>query len=99
MSTEQTTVTLVMPAVIANVTGGERERNVNLPAPATIKALLDQVSGEFPVFGRRVRNEVGEIRRYVNIFLGKRNIRNAQGQDTVLTSGDRVTIVQSVAGG
>ena len=99
MTTEKITVTLVMPAVLANVTGGERERNVPLAVPATARALLDTVSAEFPVFGRRVRNETGYVRRYVNVFIGKTNIRSAQGQDTLLSHGDRVTIVQSVAGG
>lgn len=99
MTTENLTVTLVLPAVLADVTGGQRERAVELAHPATAKALLDTVGAEFPVFGRRVRNESGEVRRYVNVFIGRTNIRNAQGQGTLLSDGDRVTIVQSVAGG
>jgi molybdopterin converting factor small subunit len=47
----------------------------------------------------RVVDEKGEVRRFVNIYVGGEDIRFLQNQQTPLKSGDEVSIVPAIAGG
>ncbi|WP_309081828.1 MoaD/ThiS family protein [Zhihengliuella sp.] len=95
-------VTVRVPAVLAAGLGGRREVDVPYDAdagPPSVRRLLDVLAEEYPRFGRRVRDERGEVRRYVNVFVGADNIRDLSGQDTAVPAGTDVLVVQSVAGG
>jgi molybdopterin converting factor small subunit len=93
------TVTVVVPAVLAEHTGDRRELEVPVQEPATVAQLLDAVARDFPVFGRRVRNETGAIRRYVNCYLDGEDIRTLAGTGTRVRPGQQLMIIKSVAGG
>ena len=41
----------------------------------------------------------GEVRRFVNIYVGGEDIRFLQNQQTPLKAGDEVSIVPAIAGG
>ena len=43
--------------------------------------------------------EAGEIRPYVNVFVGSDDVRSISGLDTPLSDGDVVSIIPAVAGG
>lgn len=47
----------------------------------------------------RILTPEGELRPYVNIFVGERNVRHLQGLLTPLNDGDVVAIIPAVAGG
>lgn len=47
----------------------------------------------------RVLTPEGELRPFVNIFVGERNIRRLDGLQTRLADGDVVSIIPAVAGG
>lgn len=92
-------VTLQVPAVLAPAVGGRRVFEVECDAGATVGAVLDAVSAQFPVFARRVRDETGRVRRFANVFVGRDNIRDLAGLDTPAPDGTRIMVIQSVAGG
>lgn len=51
-------------------------------------------------FQRRIIDgATGKPRRFINIFVNGKNIRNLQGLDTKLTEGDEVRLIPTVAGG
>jgi molybdopterin synthase sulfur carrier subunit len=52
-----------------------------------------------PVLRRRLTDEQGAIRRHVNVYLHNDNVRDLDGLDTLLTDGDELLILPSVAGG
>jgi molybdopterin converting factor small subunit len=39
------------------------------------------------------------VRRHVNVFVNKSNVREREGLDTALAPGDVVTILPAVSGG
>jgi molybdopterin converting factor small subunit len=41
----------------------------------------------------------GELRPYVNVFVGAENVKSVSGLDTPVTDGDVVSIIPAVAGG
>ena len=47
----------------------------------------------------RIVTERGEVREYVNLFVGNENIRDAAGLATPVADGCEILIIPSVAGG
>ncbi len=85
----------VPPALRARVGG----RSKVTAAGRTIRELIDALDQQFPGLRFNLCYETGELRPYVNIFLGHENIRYLQGLDTPLSPGTTVAILPSVAGG
>ena len=52
-----TVVTVVVPSLLAKVTGEQRELNVPASGPRSVAEILDELARDYPVFNRRVRNE------------------------------------------
>ncbi|GAT87351.1 ThiS/MoaD family protein [Paenarthrobacter nicotinovorans] len=65
----------------------------------TVGQLLDSVTGDYPVLARRLRDETGALRRFVNIYVNGDEVRRLNGLETEVAAGQEVLIVQSVAGG
>jgi molybdopterin converting factor small subunit len=47
----------------------------------------------------RILTPEGELRPYVNVFVGERNARHLDGLATILAEGEVVAIIPAVAGG
>jgi molybdopterin synthase sulfur carrier subunit len=92
-------VRVLLPRLLSDCTGGRTSMSVDLPAPATVGALLDVLAMEHPVFDRRVRDETGELRRHVNVYVDGEEVRRLDGLATPVPPGAEVMVVQSVAGG
>ena len=93
------TIQIEVPSVLAAALGGNRRLEAHMPVGSSVRNLLDELDEAYPLFARRVRDERGQVRRYVNIFIGPDNIRSLQGLESVLPAGSTVMIMQSVAGG
>ena len=65
----------------------------------TVGAALAQVGASHPGFLQRVMQGEGELRPYVNVFVGSENVKSASGLDTPVRDGDVVSIIPAVAGG
>jgi molybdopterin converting factor small subunit len=91
-------VTVRLPAVLAELAGGERLLHV-APVPATVAALFDALATSHPALERRIRDESGALRRFVNVYVGESDVRGTGGQATALARGDEVWVLPSVAGG
>ena len=80
--------------------GGETTVSLDLAgSPITLAAVLDALSAAHPAVGRRLRDEAGELRRHVNLFVGSENARDLDGVDTVVGEGVEVTVLPAVSGG
>jgi len=90
-------VTLRLPSALADVAGG-RTLVVD-PAPPDVAALLDAVDAVNPALARRIRDETGAVRRFVNVYVDGDDIRHADGTATPLHDGCEVHVIPSVAGG
>ena len=72
---------------------------IELPPPVTVGAVLDAIGSAHPAVGRRLRDEVGMLRRHINVFVGTENARDLLGDDTVVPEGVEVAILAAVSGG
>ena len=60
---------------------------------------VESLLAQFPVMRPHLTNSQGELRPFVNIFLGRTNIRDLKGLVTPLTIDDKLNLVPSIAGG
>ena len=65
----------------------------------TVREVIAALDEMCPGLGFNLCYETGELRPYVNIFVGRANVRYLQGLDTPVPAGATLHILQSVAGG
>ncbi|MEV1146454.1 MoaD/ThiS family protein [Micromonospora sp. NPDC049799] len=90
-------VTVLLPGPLRGEAGGASRLTVT--AAGTLRAVLDEVAGEWPRLGRRIRDERGELRRYVNVYVDGEDCRHLGGLDTPVPADAEVQVLPSVAGG
>jgi molybdopterin converting factor small subunit len=92
------TVQVLLPGVLADLAGGAKHLDVTA-AGETVADLLDALAAEHPLLGRRLRDETGQVRRFVNVYVDGDDIRFQDGLATVVRDGGEVQVLPSVAGG
>jgi molybdopterin synthase sulfur carrier subunit len=89
-------VSVRVPTLLRSYTGGESEVSAD---GATLKEILDALDSSYPGIKGRVIDEQGQIRRFVNVYVGKDDVRFLDGLDTALLDGAEISIIPAVAGG
>jgi sulfur-carrier protein len=92
-------ISVLLPSVLQPLAGGQSILTAPADATVTVAGVLDTVTGGYPALSRRLRDETGKVRRYVNIYVNGNEIRRLQGLATEVSPGQEVLIIQSVAGG
>jgi MoaD family protein len=65
----------------------------------SVADALGALEQRFPQIRQRLRDDEGELRRFVNLYVNGEDIRFIGGLQTSLKSGDEVSIIPAVAGG
>ena len=91
-------VQVVLPGVLADLAGGTKHLALE-PAGETLADLLDTLAAQHPMLGRRIRDETGQVRRFVNVYVDGDDIRFQGGLTTPVRDGAEVQVLPSVAGG
>jgi sulfur-carrier protein len=87
-------VTIKIPAQLRNLTANEAETEVE---GTSVGEALDALYERYEGLRDRI-TEDGELRRFVNVYVGE-DIRFGEGLDTSVSDGDEITILPAVAGG
>ncbi len=90
-------VTVLLPGPLRGEAGGASRLTVT--ASGTLRAVLDEVADGWPRLGRRIRDERGELRRYVNVYVDGEDCRHLGGLDAPVGDAAEVQVLPSVAGG
>lgn len=88
-------VTVKIPSQLRAATGGQAELAAD---GATVGEVLDAVFAEHADLKERITDD-GEVRRFVNVYVGGEDIRFGEGLGTGVEDGGEVTILPAVAGG
>ncbi|MBE9062128.1 MoaD/ThiS family protein [cf. Phormidesmis sp. LEGE 11477] len=64
-----------------------------------ISELMDTLEAKFPGIKKRLCDDKGELRRFINFYVNSEDIRFLNNKETALKDGDEVSIVPAVAGG
>jgi molybdopterin synthase sulfur carrier subunit len=88
-------VTVRVPGSLRSLTCGERELVVRAH---TVRGAIDAIERLYPGIRDQLLDAQG-VRRFVNIFLGEKDIRFLDGLETRLEDGDELDLVPALAGG
>jgi MoaD family protein len=89
-------VTVKIPTQLRAAAGGASEAEVG---GETVGEVLDDLFERFGELRERISEDGGELRRFVNVYVGGEDIRFLDGLDTPVADGAEVTILPAVAGG
>ena len=90
-------VTVLVPGALRSESDGRGVLEVE--ASGTLRAVLDELDRSWPRLGRRLRDERGELRRYVNVYVDGADCRGLAGLDSAVGPAAEVQVLPSVAGG
>ena len=68
-------------------------------SPANLSELFAELDRQFPDLKPHLRDEAGETRRFLNIYVNEEDIRFLGGASYSFQDGDEVLLVPSIAGG
>lgn len=92
-------ITVRIPGVLRSTVNGQAHLQVEVADGGTIGDVLDTLSSDYPGLERRLRDERGVLRRYVNCYIDGEECRRIRGQDTPVTAASEIEVIPSVAGG
>ena len=88
--------TIKIPTPLRSYTGGQAEVTVQ---GLTVAEVLSSLVTAHPALRPHLFNNSGELRPFVNLFLGENNVNDLQGLQTPLDENARVLLIPSIAGG
>ncbi len=65
----------------------------------TVAGAVEGLMTQYPSLRPHLTNGDGQLRPFVNLFLGENNVRDLEGLDTPLGESDKLLLIPSVAGG
>lgn len=86
-----------IPTQLRTLTGGQPE--LLFDSVSDLRDLLAQIGSDYLELKERLLDDSGEVRRFVNIYVGEEDVRFLEGLDTELPAGSVVSILPAVAGG
>lgn len=88
--------TIRIPTPLRPYTNGQSDLIIS---GETVGQVLDNLVQQFPTLQTHLFNENGELRPFVNLFVGEENINDLQGIETPIKESDRILLIPSIAGG
>jgi sulfur-carrier protein len=89
-------VTVSIPTALRQYAGGNASIQL---ASGPIGQLLANLVEQHPQLGKQLYAEGGQLRSFVNIYVGDEDIRYLQGLETQVPEGETVSIIPAIAGG
>jgi len=89
-------VTVFIPSPLRQYAGGASKLSLSA---SDVRSALAQLERTHPALYRSVCDETDRVRRHVNVFVNSSHVRDLDGLDTSLASGDEITILPAVSGG
>ena len=89
-------VSVRIPTILRTYTGGESEVTAE---GGTLSAVLDDLEARFTGIRARILDDAGDIRRFVNVYVGNDDVRFLDGLATATPDGVQLSIIPAVAGG
>jgi len=91
-------ISVVLPQALAPYAQGTGTLDVGADC-ATVGAALASVAARWPAVTDRILTEQGVLRRHVNLFVGRENVRFLDGLATPVRDGETIMVIAAVSGG
>jgi molybdopterin converting factor small subunit len=89
-------ITIEIPTAFRRFTAGTPKVD---SGAHTVEEALNELTTRFPELSRHVRDEQGQIRQFLNVYLNEEDIRFLGGESCAVKDGDKVLLVPAIAGG
>lgn len=90
------TASVRIPTILRTYTGGSSEVEAS---GATLSEVLDDLEANYTGIRARILDDNGELRRFVNVYVGNEDVRFLDGLASPVAEGAQVSIIPAVAGG
>lgn len=89
-------VSVRIPTILRTYTGGESEVSAS---GATLAEVLADLDASYSGIKARILDDSGELRRFVNVYVGNEDVRFLDSLDTPTPEGTQISVIPAVAGG
>ena len=89
-------ITVQIPSALRRHTGGTGRITCTA---GNLTELFSTLDDKFPDLKPHLRDEAGQVRRFLNIYVNEEDIRFLGGPGYAFQDGDEVLLVPSIAGG
>ena len=89
-------VVVRIPAVLHEYSAGAAELRA---AAGSVAEVLQEIGARHPQLLQRLLDADGRLRPFVNVFVGRANVRALEGLATPVPPGEVLSILPAVAGG
>src|SRR6476661_2739058 len=89
-------ITVQIPTALRRHTDGVGSVNC---AASNLNELFSVLNEKFPQLKPHLRDDQGQIRRFLNVYVNEEDIRFLGGPTYAFQEGDEVLLVPSIAGG
>jgi molybdopterin synthase sulfur carrier subunit len=94
--TDPVTATVRIQTILRTYTGGESEVTAT---GATLAEVLDDLDASYAGIKGRILDDQGELRRFVNVYVGNDDVRFLDNLQTATPDGTQISVIPAVAGG
>ncbi|GAA3648213.1 hypothetical protein [Flavivirga jejuensis] len=91
-----TNVTLKFPSQFSGYINNEKTAQFE---GEKFSDFINYLDDTFGYIKERLFDENGELRPYINFYIGKKNIKTLQGLQSEVSNGEKITLLLSRAGG
>ena len=89
-------ISVTLPTAFTRHTDGKKNFN---SSAQDLAGLLSDIDQSFPALGTQIKDEQGQLRRFINIYVNDEDIRFLGGEKYAFQDGDEVMLIPSIAGG
>lgn len=89
-------VRVLLPNAFQKHTDGAKEINSNAQ---NLPELIVDIENSFPALRPHLRDEQGQVRRFINFYVNDEDIRFLGNDKYAFQDGDEVLVIPSIAGG
>ncbi|WP_244930037.1 MoaD/ThiS family protein [Nocardioides sp. W7] len=89
-------VSVRIPTILRTYTGGESEVSAS---GATLGEVLEDLDARYSGIRARILDDSGELRRFVNVYVGNEDVRFLDSLATPTPDGTQISVIPAVAGG
>jgi molybdopterin synthase sulfur carrier subunit len=90
------TVSVRVPTILRTYTSGESEVTAS---GTTLSEVLDDLDANYSGIKGRILDDNGELRRFVNVYVGNDDVRFLDNLQTPTPDGTQISVIPAVAGG
>jgi molybdopterin converting factor small subunit len=89
-------VRVLLPNAFQKHTNGTREIQ---SSAGNLPALITEMETTFPALRSHLRDETGQVRKFINFYVNEEDIRFLGNEKYSFQDGDEVLVIPSIAGG